>query len=392
MGASFGVSPEEVRALLDVALGQLGLDASAVTAIATVDAQAREPGLAALAADLAVPLVPYPAAELARVPNPSPAAGRAAPATAQRRRGRRAARTARLAHRASRVPRSSCWSARPPARGPPWRWPGTGWPTCATTATPSCWAMPHPAASRPERRRGLRDFAVNVSTDPLPDWLAEAIATACGQLAGYPRPQAATAAATARHRRLTGEVLLTAGASEAFTLLAQGIPAGRAAVVHPQFTEPEVALRAAGWRVRPGADRPGRRLGAAPGPGAGLRRPGGDRQPHQPDRHAASPAGGAGAAPSGPAGGRRRGVRRRGARRAGKPGRCRGPDRRRGGALADQDLGAGRPADRLPARRRRRDRRRRRGAAALVGVRPGAGRRRRPAWRTRHFPRRTAGR
>jgi adenosylcobyric acid synthase len=95
----------------------------------------------------------------------------------------------------------------------------------------------------------LRDFAVNVCTDPPPAWLADAITAACGQLARYPRPAAATAAAAARHRRPAAEVLLTAGASEAFTLLAQGIPAGRAAVVYPQFTEPEVALRAAGWRV-----------------------------------------------------------------------------------------------------------------------------------------------
>ncbi|HST47413.1 cobyric acid synthase, partial [Jatrophihabitans sp.] len=95
----------------------------------------------------------------------------------------------------------------------------------------------------------LHDFAVNVCTDPAPAWLAEAIAAACGQLARYPRPGAAIAAAAARHRRPVAEVLLTAGAAEAFTLLAQGIPAGRAAVVHPQFTEPEVVLRAAGWQV-----------------------------------------------------------------------------------------------------------------------------------------------
>jgi histidinol-phosphate aminotransferase len=95
----------------------------------------------------------------------------------------------------------------------------------------------------------LLDFAVNVCTDPIPSWLSESIAAACGRLGRYPDPRAATAAVAARHHRPESEVLLTAGASEAFTLLAQGLSAGRAAIVHPQFTEPEVALRAAGWRI-----------------------------------------------------------------------------------------------------------------------------------------------
>ncbi|MDQ1720795.1 MAG: histidinol-phosphate aminotransferase, partial [Pseudonocardiales bacterium] len=96
---------------------------------------------------------------------------------------------------------------------------------------------------------GLLDFAVNVCTDPIPTWLSEPIAAACGQLVRYPDPRDARAAVAARHHRPESEVLLTAGASEAFTLLAQGLSTARAAIVHPQFTEPEVALRAAGWRI-----------------------------------------------------------------------------------------------------------------------------------------------
>ncbi len=96
---------------------------------------------------------------------------------------------------------------------------------------------------------GLLDLAVNVRPDPLPDWLSTAILAACGRLDGYPDPRAATAAIAARHRRPVSEVLLTAGAAEAFTLIAQGLPVGRAAIVYPQFTEPEVALRAAGWQI-----------------------------------------------------------------------------------------------------------------------------------------------
>jgi histidinol-phosphate aminotransferase len=52
-----------------------------------------------------------------------------------------------------------------------------------------------------------------------------------------------------RHGRAPGEVLLTAGAAEAFVLLARVLKPGRAVVVHPQFTEPEAALRAAGHRA-----------------------------------------------------------------------------------------------------------------------------------------------
>jgi histidinol-phosphate aminotransferase len=44
-------------------------------------------------------------------------------------------------------------------------------------------------------------------------------------------------------------VLLTAGAAEAFVLLARALSPRHAVVVHPQFTEPEAALRAAGHDV-----------------------------------------------------------------------------------------------------------------------------------------------
>jgi histidinol-phosphate aminotransferase len=96
---------------------------------------------------------------------------------------------------------------------------------------------------------GLLDLAVNVRTEPPPAWLTEAIITACGNLARYPDSREATAAIAAYHGRPAEEVLLTAGAAEAFGLLAAGLPARTAAVVHPQFTEPERALRLAGHRV-----------------------------------------------------------------------------------------------------------------------------------------------
>ncbi len=97
---------------------------------------------------------------------------------------------------------------------------------------------------------GLVDLAVNVRADPAPDWLAAPIAAALGELARYPDAGPARLAIAARHRRPPEEVLLTAGAAQAFTLLAQAdLGVRRPVVVHPQFTEPEAALAAAGHQV-----------------------------------------------------------------------------------------------------------------------------------------------
>jgi len=94
---------------------------------------------------------------------------------------------------------------------------------------------------------GLVDLAVNVRTGGTPGWLAERIRAT--DLAAYPDPREAIGAVAARHGRPPAEVLLTAGAAEAFVLLARALRPRHAVVVHPQFTEPEAALRAAGHRV-----------------------------------------------------------------------------------------------------------------------------------------------
>jgi histidinol-phosphate aminotransferase len=94
---------------------------------------------------------------------------------------------------------------------------------------------------------GLADLAVNVRSGGTPGWLAERIRGT--DLAAYPDQRAAVAAVAARHGRAADEVLLTAGAAEAFVLLARVLRPRRAVVVHPQFTEPEAALRAAGHQV-----------------------------------------------------------------------------------------------------------------------------------------------
>jgi histidinol-phosphate aminotransferase len=112
----------------------------------------------------------------------------------------------------------------------------------------------------------LVDLAVNVRTAPPPTWLDAPIRASISDLSAYPDPTVARAAVAAHHRRDPAEILLCAGAAQAFTLIAQAYahahdaarprqdsgsrPArGPAVVVHPQFTEPEAALRAAGVPV-----------------------------------------------------------------------------------------------------------------------------------------------
>lgn len=94
---------------------------------------------------------------------------------------------------------------------------------------------------------GLVDLAVNVRSHAPPGWLTDRLAAV--DLSRYPDVTAGRAAVADRHGRGTDEVLLTAGAAEAFVLLARAFAPRRAVVVHPQFTEPEVALRAAGHEV-----------------------------------------------------------------------------------------------------------------------------------------------
>ncbi len=95
----------------------------------------------------------------------------------------------------------------------------------------------------------LVDLAVNVRPGTPPGWLVEVLRDSLDDAAAYPRPDAARAAVAARHGRPAEEVLLTAGGAEAFVLLARALRPRRAVVVHPQFTEPEAALRAAGHPV-----------------------------------------------------------------------------------------------------------------------------------------------
>ncbi|MGB8650142.1 MAG: Rv2231c family pyridoxal phosphate-dependent protein CobC [Mycobacteriales bacterium] len=96
---------------------------------------------------------------------------------------------------------------------------------------------------------GLLDLAVNVRGDAPPAWLLGRLERSLRVLAAYPDTRHATQAVARRHDRDPAEVLVTAGAAEAFVLLARALRPRYAVCVHPSFTEPEAALRAAGHEV-----------------------------------------------------------------------------------------------------------------------------------------------
>ncbi|MFC8501350.1 cobyrinate a,c-diamide synthase [Pedococcus sp. NPDC057267] len=92
----------------------------------------------------------------------------------------------------------------------------------------------------------LVDLAVNVRVSSPPTWLSDTIRGTTSRLAAYPDVAAARAAVARRHGVPEEMVLLTNGGAEAFTLLARAVEGRHPLVVHPQFTEPEAALRRAG--------------------------------------------------------------------------------------------------------------------------------------------------
>ncbi len=97
----------------------------------------------------------------------------------------------------------------------------------------------------------MLDFAVNLRDPEPPAWLAERLAARLPDLARYPGrddERAAVKAVAARHGRAAEEVMPLAGAAEGFVLLANLRPK-LAALIAPSFTEPYVALTAAGVPV-----------------------------------------------------------------------------------------------------------------------------------------------
>ncbi|GAA1959451.1 Rv2231c family pyridoxal phosphate-dependent protein CobC [Kitasatospora viridis] len=226
VGASSGVAEQEVRELIAAALAEAELPVGTVRLLATVEARAGEPGLLGAARELGVPLVGHPAAALAAVPVPSPS-GEVLDAVG----------TASVAEAAALLGGGELLvGKRKSARS-----------TVAVATLPSHDLRHHGDAE--VRDANLVDLAVNVRTGTPPQWLRSALADTLGELAAYPEQTTARAAVAARHRRPVEEVLLTSGAAEAFVLLARTLRPQHAVVVHPQFTEPEAALRDAGIPV-----------------------------------------------------------------------------------------------------------------------------------------------
>ncbi|MFH8518698.1 Rv2231c family pyridoxal phosphate-dependent protein CobC [Streptomyces gelaticus] len=308
VGASRGAPADEILGLVRDTLRGAGLSPLDVAELVTVDAKAEEPGIVAAAAALGVPLRTYSAGELARieVPGPSgaPLASVGTPSVAEAAalaaggellvpkrksapQGRAPMVTCAVARRephgraddalaAPEVPSGPGCCVEPgagrtvvlpgsedqvgPARQPASR-PDGGrhhHPTAAmrtpaespdATGADTHDLRHHGDVEVRGRDRDLTDLAVNVRAGSPPAWLRERISAALDSLAAYPDGRPARAAVAARHGLPVERVLLTAGAAEAFVLIARALPARRPVVVHPQFTEPEAALRAAGHEV-----------------------------------------------------------------------------------------------------------------------------------------------
>ncbi|GAA3738870.1 hypothetical protein GCM10023082_40040 [Streptomyces tremellae] len=302
IGVRPGVAADDVVALVADALLAAGVRPGAVAELATLDTRVAEPGLVAAAARLGVPLRGHPAVALDAVPVPHPAdgvrravgTGSVAEAAALAGGGplllakvKNAAGTATCAiagkgpqfrvpaagtahgggRDGSRVPRGQnvCAEGRQlghaePDADVPSPQGAYGGSAVRRTAEQAA-DHPHDAPGAHDLRHhgdaevrdqpgDLVDLAVNVRAGTPPAWLRERIADSLAGLAAYPDGRAARAAVAARHGLPVERVLLTAGAAEAFVLLARALPVRGPVVVHPQFTEPEAALRDAGHEVR----------------------------------------------------------------------------------------------------------------------------------------------
>ncbi|MEU4080081.1 threonine-phosphate decarboxylase [Streptomyces venezuelae] len=302
VGVRSGAPVDEVLALVDGVLREAGLGRAGVRSLGTLDARAAEPGLVAAAAVLGVPLRGFTAGELAAVPVPHPselplaATGTASVAEAAAllaaagdgpgaaagvgaggdgtgaAAGVGAGGGAVLLVPKRKSARVTCaLAASVPVRtnedAPAVRLlplphgyiagePGSP-PTIPTPHTTAAMDMHTHTDAHDLRHHGdaevrdekLIDLAVNVRTNTPPEWLRERIAASLTGLAAYPDGRSARAAVAERHDLPSNRVLLTAGAAEAFVLLARALPVRRPVVVHPQFTEPEAALRDAGHEV-----------------------------------------------------------------------------------------------------------------------------------------------
>jgi histidinol-phosphate aminotransferase len=227
VGAASGVTAEEVLAAVDAVLPPGAVDVR----LATLDARAVEPGIVAAAARRGWRLTGHAAADLAGVVVPAPSA-----------------RVASLVGTPSVAEAAALLCGGSLVVGKTVH----GRVTVAVAASeranePADTDLDHHGDA--ELAPGLTDLAVNVRAGTPPPWLRDVLRESLDGCAAYPDAGPARAAVAAAHGRDPAEVLLTAGAAEAFTLVARALAPTRAVVVHPSFTEPEAALRAAGHPV-----------------------------------------------------------------------------------------------------------------------------------------------
>lgn len=160
------------------------------------------------------------------------------------------------------------------------RWPNTGRPATAAGA--------RSASSRGRLSTASGAWSIWPSMcGALPNGCSRGGRRA-DQWTGYPESGAARQALAARYGLEAGQQLLpTAGAADAFTL-SRTFPGRKVVIVHPQFTEPEVAWRTAGHQVRRSMLRADEGFPAGRRPDRCRRGSGRPRQPDEPDGGAAS--------------------------------------------------------------------------------------------------------
>ncbi|WP_163509202.1 Rv2231c family pyridoxal phosphate-dependent protein CobC [Fodinicola acaciae] len=224
VGCRSGATADDILALLSNTLAEAGLSIGAVSQLSTVDVKATEPAVVEAARRLGVPVVACPATTLAsiEVSQMSDAAACAVGTGS-------VAEAAVLAAGAEIVVQREK----------------------SAVATVSVGRLTFDLSHHgdADAEPGLVDLAVNVRAGAPPGWLRDQLTQALREISAYPDVTTARLAVARRHSRDPAEVLLTAGAAEAFVLLARTTRARRIVVVHPQFTEPEAAMRAAGHRV-----------------------------------------------------------------------------------------------------------------------------------------------
>jgi histidinol-phosphate/aromatic aminotransferase/cobyric acid decarboxylase-like protein len=243
VGASSGVTAEDVLAAVDAVLPPV----EGPVRLATLDARAAEPAIREAASRRGWPLAGHPASALATVQVPTRSA-RAAAAVGTPSVAEAAALLGggRLVVGRTVHGRVTVAVAVSEPAGEPGSTAGSG-PRPASAGDAAEYDLRHHGDV--EATPGLVDLAVNVRSGTPPEWLRAVLHEAVDASAGYPDLRPARAAVAAAHGRDEAEVLLTAGAAETFTLLARALTPRRAVVVHPSFTEPEAALRAAGHPV-----------------------------------------------------------------------------------------------------------------------------------------------